>query len=158
MPRIGGGGGGPIVPPQAQGAAQTQQTQQSKTDFASKVAQQAAAQGTEAARTQQTRAAQQSELTGKVKDIAQRFSSGKLNQKDATREFVSLVIEERFPQFKRKKKKKKNQDGKDEDDEQEENEPENAAERLEEAVTELIDRDPGLAKKLSSQFKKLAKG
>ena len=27
-----------------------------------------------------------------------------------------------------------------------------------EAVTELIDRDPGLAKKLSSQFKKLAKG
>ncbi|MFO0723595.1 MAG: hypothetical protein U1E65_07435 [Myxococcota bacterium] len=155
MPRIGGGGGGPIVPPQAQGAQQAQQAP--KTDFAAKVAQQTAAQGTDAARTQATKAQTQSELTGKVKDIAKRFSSGKLNQKEATREFVSLVIEERFPQFK-KKKKKKGQGGSDAEDEEETNEPEDASERLEEAVTELIDRDPGLAKKLSSQFKKLAKG
>jgi hypothetical protein len=154
MPRIGGGGGGPIVPPQTGGAGQTQQTQQTqqpqKTDFASKVAQQAATQGTDAARAQVAKS-QQSELSGKVKDIAKKFANGAMTQKEATKEFVSLVIEERFPQFKKKKKKKK-QGEKDQD------EPETAEERLEEAVTELIDRDPGLAKKLSTQFKKLAKG
>ncbi len=148
MPRI-GGGGGPIVPPQTQattGAQQTQQTQ--KTDFASKVAQ--AQQPTEAQRAQVAKT-QQSELTGKVRDLAKRLQNGKLTQKEATKEFVSLVIEERFPQFKGKKKKKK-------DGDKDDGEPESAEERLEEAVTELIDRDPAMAKKLSSQFKKLAKG
>jgi len=143
MPRI-GGGGGPFVPPQTQ-AAQTQQTQQAqKSDFASKV-QQASTQGTEAARTQQAKQTQQSQLTGKAKDIAKRLANGALTQKEATREFVGLVIEERFPAFK-KKKKKKNKD----DEEQ------SAEEQLEEAVTELIHRDPALAKRLESQFQKLA--
>ena len=140
MPRI-GGGGGPIIPPQAQ-AAQTQQTQ--KSDFAGKV-QQAATQGTDAARTQQAQKTQQSQLTGKAKEIAKRLANGALTQKEATREFVGLVIEERFPAFK-KKKKKKNKD----DEEQ------SAEEMLEEAVTELIHRDPALAKRLESQFTKLA--
>lgn len=141
MPRV-GGGGGPIIPPQTQGAQQTQ-----KSDFQSKVQQaQAPTQATPAAQAQQAKAAQQSKLTGKVKDIAKKLADGNLNQKEATREFVSLVIEERFPQFKKKKKKK--------DDEDDEAAPE---ERLEEAVTELIDRDPSLARRLSTQFKKLAK-
>jgi len=148
MPRI-GGGGGPIIPPQTQGATGAQQAQQTqKSDFAAKVAQ--AQQPTEAARAQVAKAAQQSELTGKVRELAKRLQNGKLTQKEATREFVSMVIEERFPQFKGKKKKKK-------DGEEGDGEPENAEERLEEEVTELIDRDPALAKKLSSQFKKLAK-
>lgn len=148
MPRI-GGGGGPIIPPQAQGAQQTQQAQQpQKTDFAAKVQQAAAQQGTDAARAQVAKQ-QQSELSGKVRDLAKRLANGKMTQKEATREFVSLVIEERFPQFKKKKKKKG--DGKDD-------EPESAEDRLEEAVTELIDRDPAMAKKLSSEFKKMAKG
>lgn len=142
MPRI-GGGGGPIVPPQTQGAQQTQQT--GKSDFAGKV-QQAATQGTDAARTQQAKQARESQLTGKAREIARRLSNGALSQKEATREFVGLVIEERFPAFKRKKKKKKK------DDEEEQS----AEEQLEEAVTELIHRDPALAKRLETQFKKLA--
>lgn len=150
MPRI-GGGGGPIIPPQTQGAQQAQQTQQTqKTDFASKVQQAAAQQGTDAARATAAKAQAQSELGGKVRELAKKLANGKLSQKEATREFVSLVIEERFPQLKKRKKKKK--DGDKDDD------PENAEDRLEEAVTELIDRDPAMAKKLSSQFKKLAKG
>lgn len=145
MPRI-GGGGGPIVPPQAQGAQQTQQAQQpQKADFASKVAQ-ASSQGTDAARTSQAKQTQQTQLTGKAKEIAKRLSSGALTQKEATREFVGLVIEERFPQFKKRKKKK--QGDKDDDASPED--------KLEEAVTELIDRDPVLAKRLETQFKKLA--
>jgi len=142
VPRI-GGGGGPIVPPQAQQAQKTQSTQ--KGDFSAKV-QQATSQGTEAARTQQARATNQSQLTGKAKEIAKRLSNGALTQKEATREFVGLVIEERFPAFKKKKKKKK----KDDDEEQ------SSEEQLEEAVTELIHRDPALAKRLEGQFKKLA--
>jgi hypothetical protein len=145
MPRI-GGGGGPIVPPQTQGAQQAQETQ--KADFASKVAQTQTAQtqGTDSARAQQAKATQQSQLAGKAREIAKKLQKGTLNQKEATREFVSLVIEERLPQF--KKKKKKGEKGKDDD--------ESAEEKLEEAVTELIDRDPVLAKRLQNQFKKLA--
>lgn len=143
MPRI-GGGGGPIVPPQTQGAQQTQQAQ--KGDFASKV-QQASQQGTPAAQAQQAKKAQQSRLTGKVKDIAKKFATGEVDQKEATREFVSLVIEERFPQFKKKKKKKDGEDDENQDPE----------EMLEDAVTELIARDPSLARRLETQFKKLAK-
>ena len=144
MPRI--GGGGPFVPPQAQGASQTQGTQQTgKTDFASKVAQ-AQTQGTDAARTQTAKQTQQSQLTGKAREIAKKLQSGKLSQKEATQEFVSLVIEERFPNLKKKKKKKGDKD-KDDD---------TAEEKLEEAVTELIDRDPVLAQRLQTQFKKLA--
>ncbi len=143
MPRI--GGGGPFVPPQTQGAQQTQQTQQTqKSDFASKVA----AQGTDAARSEQAKKTSQSALTGKARDIAKRLANGALNQKEATREFVGLVIEERFPQFKKKKKKKKK-------DDEEDQSPE---EQLEEAVTELIDRDPALAQRLQTQFKKLSGG
>jgi hypothetical protein len=154
MPRIGGPGPGPIVPPQTQGAQGAQQTTaQPKTDFASKVAQAAQQQGTDSARLQATRAQAQSELTGKAKDLAKKFADGKLSQREATREFVSLILEERFPQFK-KRKKKKGQDGKDDEDEDDDT----AEARLEEAITELIDRDPSMAKKLSSQFKKLAKG
>lgn len=141
MPRI-GGGGGPIVPPQAQAAQQAQQAQ--KGDFSAKV-QQASTQGTEAARTQQARATNQSQLTGKAKEIAKRLSNGALTQKEATREFVGLVIEERFPAFKKKNKKKKKDD-----------EEQSSEEQLEEAVTELIHRDPALAKRLEGQFKKLA--
>ncbi len=145
MPRI-GGGGGPFVPPQAQGA-KTQQTQQTqKSDFASKVQQQGAQQGTDAARTQQSKQTAQSKLTGKAKDIAKKLKAGDLTQKEATQEFVSLVIEERFPQFKKKKKKKKDDD----------DQPESQEEMLEEAVTELIDADPVLAKRLETQFNKLA--
>lgn len=143
MPRI-GGGGGPIVPPQTQQTQQTQQT--NKSDFASKV-QQAAAQGTDGARAQQAKKTAQSKLTGKAKEIAKKLSNGSLTQKEATREFVGLVIEERFPQFKKRKKKKK-------DDE--DGDPETAEEMLEEAVTELFDSDPVLAKRLQTQFKKLA--
>jgi hypothetical protein len=140
MPRI-GGGGGPIVPPGAQGAQGAQKTE--KSDFAGKVTQ--VTQATEAAASQQAKGAQQSQMTGKVREIAKRLASGQLDQKEATREFVSLVIEERFPDFKKKKKKKK-------DDEEETGE-----EQLEEAVTELIDRDPVLAKRLQTQFQKLGK-
>lgn len=146
MPRI--GGGGPFVPPQAGGTQQTNQTNQTqKSDFAGKV-QQASTQGTEAARSQQAKKSQQSQLTGKAKEIARRLQNGQLTQKEATREFVGLVIEERFPNFKRKKKKKKKDD--------EEDEPQSQEEMIEEAVTELIDRDPELAKRLQTQFKKLA--
>jgi N-acetylmuramoyl-L-alanine amidase CwlA len=143
MPRI-GGPGGPHVPPQTQ-APQAAETP--KTDFASKVTQAAATQGTEAARTQTAKAQQQSQLVGKARDIARRFAKGSLDQKEATREFVELVIEERLPQFKKRKKKK---DKKDDD------EPETEEEQLEAAVTELIDRDPALKKRLQMQFKKLA--
>lgn len=143
MPRI-GGGGGPIIPPQAQGPQGTQSTQQTqKSDFASKVAQ-APAQGTDSARAQQAKQTKQGQLTGKAKDIAKRLQAGDIDQKEATREFVGLVIEERFPQLKKRKKKKKQ----DED----EATPE---EMLEEAVTELIDQDPVLAQRLSNQFRKL---
>ena len=145
MPRI-GGGGGPIVPPQTSGTQSTQNTQQSsKSDFASKIQQQGA-QGSDAARTQQAKSAQQSQLTGKATDIAKRLNSGALSQREAVQEFVSLVIEERFPKFKKKKKRKKK------DDEQEKS----SEELLEEAVTELIDSDPALAQRLQTQFKKLA--
>ena len=48
--------------------------------------------------------------------------------------------------WERKKKKKKDDD----------DEPESQEEMLEEAVTELIDSDPVLAKRLETQFKKLA--
>jgi hypothetical protein len=149
MPRI-GGPGGPHVPPQtpAPAAAETQ-----KADFASKVVQaqgtQAPTQATDSARAQQAKSAQQQALIGKTRDIASRFAKGQLTQKEATREFVSLVIEERLPQFKKKKRNKK-------DDEEEGGEEETAEEKLEEAVTELIDRDPALAKRLQTQFKKLA--
>lgn len=150
MPRI-GGGGGPIVPPQTQGAQGSQQAQDAKgADFASKVAsaQAAQAQPTDSARAQQAKAAHQQQLVGKTKDIAKRLAKGSIDQKEATREFVSLVIEERLPQFKKKKKKK---DDKDKDDEAETDE-----EKLEAAVTEMIDKDPALAKRLQTQFKKLA--
>lgn len=149
MPRI-GGGGGPIIPPQAQGTQGTQSTQQpqetGKADFASKVA----AQGTDAARAQQAKSTQQQQLIGKTKDIAKRLAKGSIDQKEATREFVSLVIEERLPQFK-KKKKKGDKNEKDEDEKEE-----TAEEKLEEAVTELIDRDPALSRRLQTQLKKLA--
>lgn len=147
MPRI-GGGGGPIVPPQTQGASQAQETQ--KADFASKVAQTQAAQtqGTDSARAQQAKQTQQSQLAGKAREIAKKLQKGNIDQKEATREFVSLVIEERLPQF--KKKKKKGDKGKDKDDDK------SQEEQLEEAVTELIDRDPVLAKRLQTQFKKMA--
>lgn len=146
MPRI--GGGGPFVPPQAGGAQQTNQTNQTqKSDFASKV-QQASTQGTDQARTQQAKKSQQSQLTGKAKEIARRLQNGQLTQKEATREFVGLVIEERFPNLKKRKKKKKKDD--------DEDEPQSQEEMIEEAVTELIDRDPELAKRLQTQFKKLA--
>lgn len=146
MPRI-GGGGGPIVPPQTQGAQQTQETKGG--DFASKIAstQAAQTQGTDSARAQQAKSVAQQQLIGKTKDIAKRLAKGSIDQKEATREFVSLVIEERLPNFKKKKKKKG-----DKDDEEEES-PE---EQLEVAVTELIDKDPALAKRLQTQFKKLA--
>jgi hypothetical protein len=144
MPRI-GGGGGPIVPPQTAGTQGTQQTQDTKgADFASKVAQASAAQtqGTDSARSQQAKSAQQQQLIGKTKDIAKRLAKGSIDQKEATREFVSLVIEERFPQLKKKKKRKQKEDDKDE------NEPE--------SQEEMIDKDPALAKRLQTQFKKLA--
>ncbi len=148
MPRI-GGSGGPFVPPQTPGAQQTNQAQNAgKTEFASKV-QQSATQGTDAARTQQAKTTQQSQLTGKAREIAHRLQNGQLTQKEATREFVSLVIEERFPQLKKKKKRKQKDDEKDDD-------PQSQEEMIEEAVTELIDRDPDLAKRLQTQFKKLA--
>lgn len=142
MPRI-GGGGGPIIPPQTQGPQTTQNAQGTqKSDFASRV-QPAAAQGTDAARAQQAQQARQSQLTGKAREIARRLQAGELDQREATREFVGLVIEERFPHFKKRKKKKGDPD----------RTPE---EELEEAVTELIDQDPVLAQRLSTQFKKLA--
>lgn len=144
MPRI-GGGGGPIIPPQTPGAKSTQNTQTSKSDFASKI-QPGAQQGTDAARTQQAKQSHQSQLTGKATDIARRLNSGALTQREAVQEFVSLVIEERFPKFKKKKKKRK----KDEESER------SSEEQLEEAVTELIDSDPALAQRLQTQFKKLA--
>lgn len=134
-----------MVPPGAQGPGNAQGAQKTeKSDFAGKVAQ--AGQATEAAAAQQAKGAQQSQMTGKVREIAKRLASGQLDQKEATREFVSLVIEERFPDFKKKKKKKKKDD-----------EEEGAEEQLEEAVTELIDRDPVLAKRLQTQFQKLGK-
>ncbi len=130
-----------VPPPPAQGA---QATSAAKTDFASKV-QTAAAQGTDSARTQQAKQTQSARLTGKARDIARRLQSGEVDQREATREFVALVIEERFPNFRRRKKKQR--------DRQDEG---TAEERLEEAVTELIEQDPVLAQRLTTQFKKLA--
>jgi len=143
MPRI-GGGGGPFIPPQATGAQQT-----NKGDFAGKVKQaQGPLQATPAAQAQQARKAQESRLTGHMRTIAQKLSKGDVDQKEATREFVGLVIEERFPHLKKKKKKKKGDD---------EEENQSAEEQLEEAVTELIAQDPSLAQRLETQFKKLTK-
>lgn len=143
MPRI-SGGGGPIIPPQTPGSQSTQNAQQSnKSDFASKI-QQGAQQGTDAARTQQAKQSQQSKLTGKATDIAKRLNSGDLTQREAVQEFVSLVIEERFPKFKKKKRGKKDDDESGQDN------------QIEEAVAELIDSDPALANRLQTQFKKLA--
>lgn len=140
MPRIGGGGGKPpIVPPQTQGTQQTQ-----KSDF--KQVQQTPTQATDSARTQQAKQSEQARLTGKAQQIAKRLANGAVDQRQATQEFVELVIEERFPQFK-KKQKKKDDDG---------DEPETAEEQLEEAVTEMIAQDPALAKRLINQFNKLA--
>ena len=139
MPRI--GGGGPHLPPQS---GQVEKAQTQKADFAGQV------QKAQANQTQQAQQAQQAarpQLTGQVRELAKRLASGKLTQKEATQEFVSLVIDERFPNMKRRKKKKKK--GDDEDEE--------SNEGIEEAVAELIERDPALAKRLRSQFKKLAK-
>ncbi len=147
MPRIGGGGGGgPIVPPQGPGAKPTQGTQQSsKSEFASKI-QQAGQQGTDAARAQQAKQAKASQLTTKATEIAKRLQNGALTQKEAVQEFVGLVIEERFPKFKKRKKRKKGDADRESSGEH----------QLEEAVTELIDSDPALAQRLQTQFKKLA--
>lgn len=136
-----------MVPPQTPGSSSTQNTQTPKTDFASKLqpGHQAGTQGTDAARTQQAKQAQQSRLTGKATDIAKRLDNGVLTQREAVQEFVTLVIEERFPKFKKKKRKK----GDDESDK-------SGEELLEEAVTELIESDPALAQRLQTQFKKLA--
>lgn len=136
MPRI---GPKPILPPAVQ------QTQAADRASAKKAEGKAPAQATEEARTQQARKTQQSALTGKARGIAKRLAAGELTQKEATREFVGLVIEERFPAFKKKKKRKKK--GEQEQDQQ-----------LEEAVSELIDQDPALAKRLSQQLRKLSKG
>ncbi|MBI4822382.1 MAG: hypothetical protein HY791_39345 [Deltaproteobacteria bacterium] len=133
-----------MVPPQA---GQVDKAQTQKADFASQVQK---AQG--AQQSQQAQQAQQSarpQLTGQVRDLAKKLASGKLTEREATKEFVSLVIDDRFPNMKRRKKKKKK------DDEEDDESPE---EKLEEAVTELIERDPALAKRLKGQFKKLAKG
>lgn len=144
MPRI-GGGGGPFVPPQGGRAQGTGNTQ--KSDFAAKV-QQATTQGTDAARAQQAKQAQASRIAGGAREIAKRLKDGTLQEEEATREFVGLVIDERWPQFKKKKKRK----GK--DDQEEEPTPE---EQLEDAVTELINKDPVLFKRLQTQFQKMAK-
>ncbi|MBI2377658.1 MAG: hypothetical protein HYV07_26895 [Deltaproteobacteria bacterium] len=132
------------MPPQA---GQVEKAQTQKADFASQVQK---AQGSQQAQqAQQAQAAARPQLTGQVKDLAKQLAKGKLTEREATKEFVSLVIDDRFPNMKRRKKKKKK------DDEDDEDSPE---ERLEEAVTDLIERDPALAKRLRGQFKKLAKG
>jgi hypothetical protein len=142
VPRI-GGGGGPFIPPQTTGAQQT-----NKGDFASKVKQaQGPTQATPAAQAQQAKKAQESRLSGHMRSIAKKLAKGDVDQKEATREFVGLVIEERFPNLKKKKKKKKGDD----------DEKKSPEEQLEEAVTELIAQDPSLAQRLETQFKKLAK-
>lgn len=154
MPRI-GGPGGPPIPPQQTPAG----TGAEKTDFASKVAQTVAptaATGAQQAQQAQAPKGQPSQLYARTRDIAKRLERGELTQKEATREFVSLVIEERLPQFKKKKKRKQgDKDEKDTDNEGEDVEA-SAEEKLEEAVTEVIERDPKLAQQLRSQFKKLA--
>lgn len=137
------GGPGPMIPPQVSSAAGAQKAERSGAEKASETA--AVHQGTEAARTQQAKKTQQSALTGRAKQIAKRLSEGQLTQKEATREFVKLVIEERFPAFKKKRKKKRGDAEPDLD------------EQLEEAVTELIDKDPALAKRLKHQFQALSK-
>lgn len=144
MTRI--GGGGPIIPPQGGGARGPAGAQ--KGDFASKV-QQAQTQGTDAARTQQAKQAQASRIAGGAKEIAQRLKAGSIQEEEATREFVGLVIEERWPEFKKKKRRK----GRDDDDE-----PASPEEQLEDAVTELINSDPVLFKRLQTQFQRMAKG
>lgn len=135
MPRI---GPKPILPPAVQQAPAAERASTQK------AAAQAPTHATEEARTQQAKKTQQSALTSKARGIAKRLADGELSQKEATREFVGLVIEERFPAFKKKKKrKKKDEEGLDE--------------QLEEAVTELIDQDPALAKRLSQQLRQLSK-
>lgn len=141
MPRIGGGGKPPIVPPQTQGVEQSKPSEFQKV-------QQAQTQGTDAARTQQAKHSEQSRLAGKAQQIAKKLANGTVDQRQATQEFVELVIEERFPQFRKSKKKQKK--GKDD------HEAESPEEQLEEAVTSLIDQDPALAKRLMNQFGKLA--
>ncbi len=137
MPRIGGGGGrGPFGPSKTQGAQKTGRTEKSSGP--------AVTQGTDAARAEQAKVVLHSALTKKTKEIAARYADGRLTQREATKEFVALVIEERFPRFKRRKKKG---DGDSEDE---------AEQELEDAVTDVIDRDPALAKRLSAQFKRLA--
>ena len=143
MPRIGGGGKPPPgVPPQTPGVQES-----SPSEFAK--VQQAQTQGTDAARAEQAKQAEQSRLTAKAQQIAKKLARGTVDERGATQEFVELVIEERFPQLKKKTKRKKK--GK------EDNEPDNTAEeRIEEAVTDMIDQDPSLAKRLMNQFNKLA--
>lgn len=145
MPRIGGGGKPPPgVPPRARGVPKSQPS-----DFAK--VQTAQTQGTSAARAEQAKHAERAErsershLTERAKQIAKRLAKGTVNPREATQAFVALVIEQRFPQLKKKKRGK--------GDRERGGSPE---EQLEEAVTDLIDQDPALAKQLMDQFNKLA--
>ena len=139
MPRIGGGGGNPIG---GSGGPKGPKG----TDFASHV-QQAGAQGTDEARSDQAKRAKQAILNGKAKEVARRLQAGQLTHKEATREFVGLVVEERFPQLKRRKKKKKKRGDSDEAF---------SEDSVEDAVAELLDADPVLAERLKAQFRRLA--
>jgi hypothetical protein len=142
MPRIGGPPGGPQVPPQTGQTREAQEAQRGT--FADKVSG-ASIQGTDAARSQKAReTAKHSRISKQAMDIAKRLANGALTPRDATRAFVETVIEERFPSLMKRKKKRRDGD------------PESDEDKLEEAITDLIEKDPVLAKRLQAQFKKLA--
>lgn len=145
MPRI--GGGGPPVPPPKTGDAQ-------KTDDANfQKVNEAAAQGTDEARSKEAKKQQaEAKLTGKMREIAKKLKQGGLSEEEATQAFVESVIEERLPLLKRKKKqgdKKGKGDGKDDA-------PQDDLDLLEEAVSGLIEKDPTLAARLKGLFKRLS--
>lgn len=125
---------GPGAPPGPTSAEQTEGAKEAdKTQAASLF-------GTDSARDLKAKNERGQALLRQTKAIAKRFKDGELSQKEATREFVALVIEERFP---KKRKKKRDQDGEDGHDE------------MEEAVTEAIDEDPSMAERLRRQFERL---
>ena len=79
---------------------------------------------------------QQSAMMAELAELAAALEAGKATKEEASRRFVGLVIKQRFG---------KNKRGKGDD-------------KLEEAVTEMVEEDPQFVSKLQSQLKRIAKG
>ena len=79
----------------------------------------------------------QSAMMAEVAQIAAELSSGKATKEEASRRFVGLVIKQKFGG--------KGKGGK-------------GAQKMEEAVSEMVEADPQFVSKLQSQLKRIAGG